>query len=125
MAINIKTEKLFTLKQASRLLPLFGGKKIHVSTLWRWYRFGSGGVKLECVRFGSRIVTSYEALQRFSIARAELDDRQPGLPAYKPGSLHNRPRSEAARQRSIDEARAVLIRAKIIRTAPCKDGNIK
>jgi hypothetical protein len=120
MAINIENEKLITLTEATKLLPLVNGKRIHVSTLWRWCRKGSRGIALEFLRVGSKIVTSYEALQRFSIALAELDDRQPGLPAYKPGCLHNRPRSEQKRQREIEKARAILVRAKIIQAAPQK-----
>ncbi|MBA3482788.1 MAG: DUF1580 domain-containing protein, partial [Pirellulales bacterium] len=58
--INIATEHLVSLSQASRLLP---GRPA-VSTLWRWSR-GIRGVQLSTTLIGAKRYTSTEALQRF------------------------------------------------------------
>jgi hypothetical protein len=64
--IDIKREQLLTLAEASRKLPSSRrGKKVHVATIFRWHKHGSRGVKLECVRVGSSLMTTVEALQRF------------------------------------------------------------
>lgn len=69
-------DNLLTLPEAALTLPRVGGKGTpHPSTLWRWCRLGLGGVKLEYLRLGRRIVTSREALDRFAKALAESDDR--------------------------------------------------
>lgn len=114
MTINADIEKLVTLTEAAKLLPAVGGKRIHVSTLWRWCRKGLRGVNLEYLRVGSRIATSNEAMHRFFTALTELDENQSQAFTYKPACLQNRPRSEKARQRDIENARAILVRAKII-----------
>jgi hypothetical protein len=115
MTINADIEKLVTLTEAAKLLPAVGGKRIHVSTLWRWCRKGLRGVNLEYLRVGSRIATSHEAMHRFFTALTQLDENQPQSSVYKPKCLKKRPRSDAARQRDIAEANAILVRAKIIR----------
>lgn len=118
MAINIKNETLLTLAEASKLLPRVSGKRIHVSTLWRWCKKGLHGTRLEYLRVGSKIVTTSEALQRFFSTLAKLDENQPQYPTYKPARMRNRRNSDASRQRDIDDAQSVLVRAKIIPTAP-------
>jgi hypothetical protein len=55
-------ETLVTLAQAARMLP----GRPHISTLWRWYRRGVGGIKLETILVGGRRFTSAEALSRFT-----------------------------------------------------------
>ena len=67
MAIEISSEHVLTLAEAARALPrLRGGRKVHVSTLYRWISRGVGGVRLEAVKIGRTQVTSREALQRFA-----------------------------------------------------------
>lgn len=64
--IDITTEKIITLPEAAAMLPARrGGKRVHVSTLFRWAQKGSRGVRLEVVRIGSALHTSKEAMQRF------------------------------------------------------------
>ena len=67
MGIQVNSEHLLTLAEAARSLPrLRGSRKVHVSTLYRWINRGVRGVRLEAARIGRTLVTSREALQRFS-----------------------------------------------------------
>ena len=114
MAINIKTETLLTLNEAAEQLPRISHKKVHVSTLWRWCHLGLNDIHLDYLNIGHRIFTSDEALQRFFIALTENSHRR-----KKSSYRRNHRRSNtAARQRSIEEANAILVRAKIIQPAP-------
>lgn len=62
MAIDIEKERLIDLQVALRqVLP----RVPHKSTVWRWVRKGVGGVKLEVVYSGRRLLTSIEAVHRF------------------------------------------------------------
>lgn len=66
MAINITRETIITLPEAAAMLPARrGGRKVHVSTLFRWAQKGCRGVRLEVVRIGSALHTSKEAMARF------------------------------------------------------------
>ena len=114
MTVNVTTEKLVTLNQAVKLLPRVGGKQIHVSTLWRWCKKGLKGINLEYIRAGSKIITSREAIQRFFDVMTQLDETQQQS-FYKPKHLKKKTRSEKSRQREIENARAVLVKAKIIK----------
>jgi hypothetical protein len=67
----IATEQVFTFAELAKRLPRVGEKKIHVSTLHRWCRRGVRGVQLECRMLGRRMVTSLEAVDRFSARLAE------------------------------------------------------
>ena len=67
MAVDVLGEETLTLAEAARALPrLRKGKKVHVSTLYRWISRGLNGVRLEAGKLGRTVVTSREALQRFS-----------------------------------------------------------
>lgn len=88
--IDISSEELLTLAQASRLLP----GRPSVATLWRWRHRGVGGRRLETVVIGGRPYTSKEALQRFA--------RQLG------GNDTPTIRSPARRERAIRKAEAEL-----------------
>ncbi|OHB59997.1 MAG: hypothetical protein A2Y12_17205 [Planctomycetes bacterium GWF2_42_9] len=114
MSIDLKTEKLIPLTQASKLLPQVDGKRIHISTLWRWCKKGLKGINLEYIRTGSKIITSKEAMQRFFDAVTKLDETQPPQSFYKPEYLKNKTRSEKSRQRQIENANNILVKAKII-----------
>jgi len=94
-------EQILTFSEAAKSLPSFHGKHIHASTIWRWARRGSHGIKLETRRIGSRFVTSAEALERFSKALAEIDLHDRHTPP--PEESTNR-----QRQRSIERAEATL-----------------
>lgn len=72
--LDIGSEQLLSLRQASRLLPSNrGGKPVSFACLLRWITHGVRGpngdrVQLEACRLGSRWLTSREALQRFAEA---------------------------------------------------------
>jgi hypothetical protein len=107
-----KNEQLITLVEATKMLPRVGGKRINVSTLWRWCKKGLRGCNLEYVRVGQKIATSSEALNRFFILLADADKaKQISGDVHWP-QKHRRP-TDKARQRSIEEANNVLVRAGI------------
>ena len=88
MSISLEKEVTLTLPEAASRLPrLRGGKKVHVSTLYRWIHRGVGGIRLEAVKIGRTVVTSVEALQRFA-------DRVTREPSDEPHTIEN-PRVEA------------------------------
>jgi hypothetical protein len=114
MTVNIKTENLVTLTEATKFLPRVDGKRIHISTLWRWCKKGLKGINLEYLRAGSKIMTSQEAMQRFFDECTRLDETQQPQSFYKPTRLKNKTRSEKSRQREIENANNILVKAKII-----------
>lgn len=71
MALDVFSEKVIGLKEASQLLPkTTGNKTVHFATLFRWILGGLKAkdgfvVRLESVKIGGRLCTSQEALQRF------------------------------------------------------------
>lgn len=115
MTIDIENEKLITLAELSKLLPKVNGKRVNNSTLWRWCRKGRHGITLDYMRMGAKIVTTQEAAQRFFSALAEYDSEQPRVVTPKP---KKKSRSAAARERELENARAILVRAKILQEAP-------
>jgi len=67
MAIDLEREQVLSLRQATDSLPrLRQGRRVHISTVYRWISRGVGGVRLEAVKLGRTLVTSREALQRFA-----------------------------------------------------------
>ena len=71
MAIDVFTEKVVSLKEATKILPSrVPGKKLNYATIYRWALRGCRckdglWVKLETVKLGGSLCTSKEALQRF------------------------------------------------------------
>ena len=70
--IDLENDNILTLSQAANFLPKLEGKKVAISTIWRWCRKGVRGVKLEHAIIGSRIVTSVQALNGFVSGLSEL-----------------------------------------------------
>jgi hypothetical protein len=73
--IDITTEEIGPLSDKADSLPRRRrGRKVHVSTLYRWATVGCRGVRLETIQIGGTCCTSTEALQRFfeelTVARA-------------------------------------------------------
>ena len=77
--IDISSEQMLSLSQASKYLP----GRPHASSLWRWYRRGVRGVQLETAVIGGRRFTSVEALERFAAATTAAADGHPA-PARTP-----------------------------------------
>ena len=107
---------LVTLSQAAKLLPKVGDNHLHTSTLWRWCKKGLRGVYLEYGWMGRFIVTTPEALGRFFVALARQDAKRTVLPARPRRRM--RPRTRDQRQRQIDQANAILIKARILTPNP-------
>jgi hypothetical protein len=70
--INIQTERVYALADLPRRLPRRrGGKRIHVSTLFRWAKTGLRArdgrvVHLAVLRIGGTLCSTVEAIQRFA-----------------------------------------------------------
>ena len=105
-------ETKVTLTQAARLVP----GRPNVSTLWRWCRRGLNGIRLEYVRFGRKIYTTSEALDRFAIALAAADlQTDIHRNKFNPVGAISSPTPENMRNR-LENAAAVL------QAAGIKDG---
>jgi hypothetical protein len=100
MSIDPNTETLSSLNDAARSLPARrGGKRPHISCLYRWTVSGCKGVILESIQVGGTRCTSREAVARFFEALTALNSAVP--PAA---------RSSAKRQRAVQKAIAELER---------------
>ena len=78
MAIDISTEAVVTLTEATHHLPRRRrGKRPAVSTLFRWAQKGVRGIRLETLQVGGTKCTSIEALQRFFEALTDIDSPPP------------------------------------------------
>lgn len=76
MAIDPLSETLLSLTDAARSLPARrGGKKPHVSAMYRWTKTGCKGIILESLQVGGTRCTSREALARFFEALTYGADR--------------------------------------------------
>ena len=108
MPIDIRTEEIFSLTEATKL-PCFGrrrgGKRINVSTLWRWSTVGVRGIKLETIMAGGTRATSLEAIEKFFTA---LTIQADGGNVPSP-----QPRLTAARRKQIEQAEKRLAAAGI------------
>ena len=69
---QVLTEDVITLQDARRELIPFLGRRVDNTTLYRWCLRGVGGVKLEHVRLGNRILTSRQAITRFIENRTKV-----------------------------------------------------
>lgn len=101
-----------TLSEASKRIPRMNGHRVHVSTLWRWCRKGYNGIHLEYFRVGRTIMTSEFLLHKFFTELAKADLEKTSQSQFQP--RRKRRSCPQNRQKSIDEANAVLRRAKII-----------
>lgn len=103
-------EEYITLSQAAKLAP----GRPSANCVWRWCRQGvraaSGKrVRLEHVRFGSRIYTSRRWLNAFGLALAEADavhfDRDERSPVSEPSRRASTRSRRGSRSTGGDEAR--------------------
>jgi Protein of unknown function (DUF1580) len=101
----LENETVLGLADAARRLPKFRGRRPHTSTLWRWGRRGVMGIKLEVGRLGRRLITSVEALDRFSAALAAVEPAG-ARPAHvaRSTAAPKRERQIRAAERELDEA---------------------
>jgi hypothetical protein len=98
VAINIQTDEMLTLSGAAKRLP----NRPSASSLWRWCRKGIRGHRLEYIRIGSKIFTTFGALNRFFSVLADSDELSSSVrrPYVKP--------TTAARDKAIQQAAKVL-----------------
>ncbi len=66
MLIDVSRERPISFNAAAKFLP--EGTRPHLSTWWRWWRFGLRGIRLETVVIGGRRYTTAAAVQRFAAA---------------------------------------------------------
>jgi hypothetical protein len=90
--IDLQREKPRPLRQACDHVPhRRRGRKLHVATLYRWWKDGLRGVHLEVVCLGGTPVTTVEALHRFFKALADAKCPPPpasgtAAPAVRPAT---------------------------------------
>jgi len=66
MSIEMADEVLISFHDATRAFP---GRAIRKGTLYRWWRKGVRGVRLETILVGGQRYTSREAIERFLLAQ--------------------------------------------------------
>ena len=105
--LDLNTETIGTLSETAARLPRLRGKRLHASTLWRWTSRGIRGVRLEHMKLGGRIITSLEAVQRFS---ERLNDASVAVRPPNASEKNRRPRTPAQLERDVRAAEAELAR---------------
>ena len=105
MNVDLNISELMPLATATHILPLQAGKRIHPATLTRWYHRGLNGVRLRCVRVGSRIHTTRAWLEDFASQLAQLDD---GVANERAATARPKPRTSRQRERDIARAEKTL-----------------
>jgi hypothetical protein len=96
--IDPNKERLISFQDASKeSTRRRGGKKIHLSTWYRWTTRGCKGIRLESLQYGGTRVTSREAIARFF---QRLTDAPVELP--RPTPTRRRRAAEAA-ERELQE----------------------
>ncbi len=96
--LDLSQETIISFNEAAGRIPSYRpGRKTHVATLHRWAKDGVRGVKLDSARLGGRLVTSDEALQRFSDALSQNPDAS--VPPVQ---------SSAARTKAVERAEREL-----------------
>jgi len=63
--VHYELETLIPLREVPNHLPTRRGRKVHISTIYRWCKKGMHGLRLETVRVGGITYTNDRALQRF------------------------------------------------------------
>ena len=112
MSIDLHAESVGTLAEVAAQLPRLSGRRIHVSTLWRWATKGIKGVRLDYIKMGGRLVTSVEAVARFAAKLTENDQKQAenDQPALQKA---RKKRTPTQHDRDVASARLELERAGI------------
>ncbi|MFN7874166.1 MAG: DUF1580 domain-containing protein [Pirellula sp.] len=72
---RLLTEDVVSLKEAQRELERVMHTKLDRSTIHRWTLRGVKSVKLDSVRFGGKVVTSKQAINRFLVELTEKSAR--------------------------------------------------
>jgi hypothetical protein len=94
-------EHLISLDAYRAMRPSIDGKPMAITTAHRHIKKGIKGVRLAAIRYGGRICTSVEAVERFWAAleaAAEAGPPAPEAPRPRPGGGASRSGSGAARR---------------------------
>lgn len=65
--IDLNQEGLLSVADVPEYLQTRGGRRVHISTIYRWLIQGVSGRKLEAIKIGGQTYTSKQALARFSV----------------------------------------------------------
>jgi hypothetical protein len=119
--IDMESEELLTFAEAAKLIPSrHPGRRVSVTTIWRWATEEKFGLLMESLWAGGTRYTSREAIQRYCAAmtaarqkaaldspkqrrlkqakvEAELDAKGIGAPATRPKSSKPRKRRAVAK----------------------------
>jgi hypothetical protein len=107
--IDSTTEHLISLADAARMVPCRrGGRRTHISTIYRWTTVGIGGIKLESLQCGGGRATSKEAMARFF---QRLTDAASTSPVGAHPDAPPTRRTAARRQRDSERAERLLVDA--------------
>lgn len=99
--IDTTTEQVISLTEAtkSKQLPKRrGGKRPHVSCIYRWSTVGCRGVVLETIQIGGTRCTSAEALQRFFDRLSRNVTTEPTAKPMRTALARERASQRAARE---------------------------
>lgn len=77
MAINVEHDTLISLRQLPGFLQKKIGKRIHLSTVFRWRQRGIAGVRLETISIGRQTYTTLEAVITFFEKSTAARQNQP------------------------------------------------
>lgn len=80
--INLQRDTLISLSTLARRLPSTNGGNVNPATTFRWVVKGLRGHKLEVIHVGGRMLTTWEAYERFAAAVAS--GRAPEVAAPSP-----------------------------------------
>ena len=70
--IDILKDELLTPAQLAARIPVVGEQRPSDKMVRRWAKYGVGGIKLESVRIGHAVATTWAAFERFTRARSGL-----------------------------------------------------
>ncbi len=110
--IDILTENVITLSDATKLLPKRRrDKQPYPGTLKNWAKFGLKNVFLETIVVGNTTCTSVEALQRFLEALTAASGQN-----VRPTNTFGPGKAQAQVERELDERGTKLVRVKLKET---------
>ena len=65
MAISVEHDRLIPLRNTPSYVQKFTGRRVHLSTVFRWRLRGIAGVTLETISIGGQTYTTVEAILAF------------------------------------------------------------
>ena len=70
--INIETDELLSPEELGKRLPIIAGSQVSGACVRRWIDIGLDGVKLDGVRVGRKVCTTWQSFVEWTALRAEL-----------------------------------------------------